>query len=295
VAATVGGLVVAGCGGGSDPASSVGDRARRATTVDAGSVLAASVEKASAARSYAIDGTVEVAGGELDGVITLRGAVDEATGTGELAMDLDVGDQRGTVEIRIVSGVLYLRMSGLDAGGVPTPRGDRWLVLDPTAIAEGFGADEAAGTSPGAFTGFVGDLLASLRGVADEVEDLGRDEVRGVPTTRYRADVDLARALDRAPADQREDLREALEQLGAGRVPYEVWIDDEGLPRRLRVTVDPSAFDLPSVEGLDGSAILTVDLYDFGRPVAVEAPPAEETVDFFSALLEGLGGRFQGD
>ena len=38
--------------------------------------------------------------------------------------------------------------------------------------------------------------------------------MRGVATTHYRATMDLADALEQAPADQREQLEAAFEQLG---------------------------------------------------------------------------------
>ena len=57
----------------------------------------------------------------------------------------------------------------------------------------------------------------------------------------------------------------------------DAWIDDEGLLRRIRIPFG----------GTDGP-VEVIDLYDFGVPVDIEAPPADEVIseDEFSKLLE---------
>jgi hypothetical protein len=62
--------------------------------------------------------------------------------------------------------------------------------------------------------------------------------------------------------------------LPEGEVPVEVWLDAGGMPRRLVAGVEP----LVGMSGGVGSATMTVELFDYGRPVEVVPPPEEETI-----------------
>jgi len=57
----------------------------------------------------------------------------------------------------------------------------------------------------------------------------------------------------------------------------EAWIDEQGLPRRVRIPF-----------GGETESGFVVDLFDFGAPVDVEAPPADEVVseDEFERLMD---------
>jgi hypothetical protein len=112
-----------------------------------------------------------------------------------------------------------------------------------------------------------------LRGVSDEVQTVGTETVRGVSTTHYHADVDLARAVHRAPTAQRAKVRKETAALGKhGTV--EVWLDAQNLLRRVAMTVDfPVAPGHP-----EGSATMRFDVFDYGVGVHVIVPPRNEVV-----------------
>jgi hypothetical protein len=97
-------------------------------------------------------------------------------------------------------------------------------------------------------------LLGTLIKASKRVETVGNEKIRGVSTTHYRAHL------------EEKELGE--------EVVVEVWIDGEGLVRRLSV-LDPL-----------GSTIF--DFFDFGVEVDIEAPPADETIseERFMTLLE---------
>lgn len=105
-------------------------------------------------------------------------------------------------------------------------------------------------------------FLEFLRGASeDEIDDAGTDEIRGVSTTHYEADLSLEKALEQAPNQDAVDEFEAKfgSDLGSlPSVPVDVWIDAEGLPRRIEL----------SVAGMSVSA----DFFDYGTDVDVEAP-----------------------
>ncbi len=170
------------------------------------------------------------------------------------------------------------------------PGDARWLKMDLDAIGRGSGIDVAAlsqlGQSDPAQT------LHYLRGVSGDVDELGTEEVRGVKTTRYRATIDLEKAAARAPEAVRARVKESIrlikEQLGNIKIPTQVWIDDDGLPRRIRTTY---AYGQPADKRSSPlTQTFTMELFDFGVPVDVEAPPPGKVTDL-AKLLGKAGTR----
>jgi hypothetical protein len=112
-------------------------------------------------------------------------------------------------------------------------------------------------------------LLKDLIKASSKVEKLGSEEIRGVATTHYRAHVDESKL----ESDGNADFPRAVD----------AWIDDQGLPRRVRVPY-----------GRDNDAVAAVvDLFDFGVPVDVEVPPASEVVsqERFDELMQEECGK----
>jgi hypothetical protein len=119
--------------------------------------------------------------------------------------------------------------------------------------------------------------------VSTGVAKIGSETIRGVETTHYKATLDLAKAVDRAnvPASLRDDLGKIVRRNGASlTIPADVWVDNDGLARRIQLKLDLAKLAGPD-GGMDVPALtMSMDLYDFGVPVHVEAPPPGETVPF---------------
>jgi len=111
------------------------------------------------------------------------------------------------------------------------------------------------------------------------IETVGTEELRGVETTHYYAIVDLLRYEKIAPPAEREKLRsllgEVVEQSGLGKIPVDVWVDELGLVRKL--TMAFSAMQPGTTEHATMS--MSFELYDYGKDVEIELPPAAEVVD----------------
>jgi hypothetical protein len=268
------------------------------------------------------DGTQVLTG--ATGVAALRAAPDAATDAGSARFEMTVAFDSPDGSFEIVSTGAYrgdqlamemdlgAALAGLgDLGDEPIPEGfdepmqivvdgttaylripmlqaltgtSGWLSATPEELA-------AAGGSLGV-TGGTGDpsqLLDTLRGVAGAVDEVGPDEVRGVATTRYRATVDLADAIERAPEVQREEMQAMLDQLGADvtSIPVDVWVDADGLARRLVMDFGDLA---AQVMGVDGSATLTLELFDYGEDVTIEIPDPSEVTPI-GGLLGAFGGQ----
>ena len=182
------------------------------------------------------------------GVMRSTGSIDYANSRGELVF---TGKSDSTPEARalFVGRDSYLgakvgeTMYWVKESGESTRAADRFL--------------------PGA-TGMRPDrLLKDLIKASDKVEKLGSDEIRGVTTTHYRAHLDKSKL----------GIDGKQSELGV----VEAWIDEQGLPRRVRVPY-----------GGENDAVAVADLFDFGVSVDVEAPPADDilTEEAFSKLMD---------
>lgn len=263
-----------------------GDEAVRLESgADAIALLQAAPEAVAEAGSARFEMTVSVDGGaegELSFLAT--GAFD--TAAQRLQLELDLGealaglDPEGMglpgldepMEVIVDGATTYVRIPFLSS----MTGTSGWL----SASAEDLGAS-ADQLGFGAGTTDPSQLLEALRGVADDVEAAGQEDVRGVPTTRYTATVDLDAAADVVPADQRERFEAELHALGdLGALPVEVWIDADGLVRRLVLDVSGVA---PQGQ-LPGKAQIAMELFDYGEPVEIDLPPADQVVPFTEAF-----------
>jgi hypothetical protein len=115
--------------------------------------------------------------------------------------------------------------------------------------------------------------LELLRDAARDVTPVGRAQLRGVATTRYAVTLDLDRYATTLGSDGRDMLRGF--QIG-GRLPAEAWVDAQGRLRRLHLRLGMT-FKEPTGGTTPRSVTdLTIDLFDFGVPVQVAPPPADQ-------------------
>jgi hypothetical protein len=109
--------------------------------------------------------------------------------------------------------------------------------------------------------------LDALFGASEDVVEIGPEDVRGVPATRCRLTVDLARAdaaLPRGVSVPSGPYR------SLSRLPAEVWLDADGLVRRISVSSEPAA-------AADAQIWSVVELWDYGLAVDI-APPGPDEV-----------------
>ncbi|HEX8743655.1 MAG TPA: hypothetical protein VF712_11020 [Thermoleophilaceae bacterium] len=233
-----------------------------------------------------IDGSYEVPGAGQALPMKGSGALDPQRRRGHLLFD-SAGALGGGGKIeQIFEGeVIYMRTpAAAQQLGAKKP----WLRVN---VKE---AGQALGIDPGRLGQLGGNdprqMIDQIRSVGGDVEKLGSEDVRGVATTKYRAEVDIRRYPDRLPPEQREQARVAVEKLvqqtGNDSYPMTLWIGGDDLVRRVRIEYD---FDLPGQEK-KGEFSMTMEFFDFGAPVDVAPPPARDVQD----LTELAGGAGQG-
>ena len=156
------------------------------------------------------------------------------------------------------------------------PAGKTWVKGDAKTLSSAdtgqlkqFGS--LAGTDPR-------DIFGMLKAVSGSIEAVGTDEIRGVETSHYRATIDTAKLEKLVPAAQRQSLGgldQSVQQSGLTEIPLEIWIDSEQRVRKLSIDVDAKQPGTP----MSMKASLVVELYDYGKALDLELPPADQVAD----------------
>ena len=205
------------------------------------------------------------------------GELDPKTRRGHLlfteAGPLALGGGKGIEQV-FEGDVIYMKMPQLaeQLGGKK-----QWIKVD---VKE---AGRALGVDPAQFGQLGGNdprkVLDQVRAVSGEVEEVGSEKVRGTDATHYTADVDLRKYPDRLPEKDREQARVAVERLidqtGSSTYPMDLWIDDDDLLRRVKIAYD---FQVPG-SGDKAKFAMTMEFFDFGAPIEVKPPPADQVMD----------------
>lgn len=284
-------LSLAGCGGG-DGGSSAVDGAP--ISFEALTSSASTSADAASAR-FVFDMSMSFPGADEPFAFTGEGAFDTTSGRATLAIDMSsfagllgglfsgVGGQGGLdlgnpddwkIEVVQDGLVMYMRFPAL---AEKMPSGTSWVKMDLRKMGSAQGLDleqlqQFTNSGPRV-------MLDYLQAVAGKIETVGKEELRGVDTTHYHATVDLLQYGKLAPPAQREQLGSLLgdlvKQSGLRELPMDVWIDELGLVRKLTMSYTATQ------PGMSGSASMsmTFELFDYGTDVAIELPPASETVD----------------
>ncbi len=181
-----------------------------------------------------------------EGTMTMQGMIDFATGDGILTMTTDTFLQEGDLTTLTVDGKTYMKTEP------PLDPERPWLVSEARA-------DESSvfGMQPQTDAN---SYLSEILNLVD-IEELGREEIYGVETTHYRGRVD-------------EDLFSDEPGQTGEMGPWDIWIGDDLLVRRMAMSVAFSSEEMGNIE-------MSFDMtyYDFGVKVDLEAPPADQIRD----------------
>ena len=153
------------------------------------------------------------------------------------------------------------------------PAGKAWLHIDlaKTGKQLGIGDPTQFGSSD------PNQSVQALRAVSSRVERVGTETVRGVPTTHYRAEVELRKLPAVTPPARRAEARQSVARLikliGTDSYPVEAWVDRHRLVRRMRLEMTMK------VQGRSITQDMTFEFFDFGPKHRIEPPPADQTFE----------------
>ncbi|MES5821541.1 hypothetical protein [Streptomyces sp. RG80] len=205
--------------------------------------------------------SMEMATGGTRVTIRGEGVYDYRRQLGELKVLLPQ-DPAGTSEHRPITellapGALFMKNRG---AGVPA---DKWVRVETASLADG-----------NLVTGGATDPFAAaelLRG-ARSATYVGETEVEGIAVRHYRGTADLTVAAKESSAGNRASLGAAAKGFATARVPFDVYLDEEGRIRKVRHRF---SFVNGQQEGTVAVASTTL-LSDFGVAVDVRLPDGDD-------------------
>ncbi|WP_405645673.1 hypothetical protein [Streptomyces sp. NBC_00019] len=228
---------------------------------DAVEVVRLAADRLVEARSSKARTSMEMATGGTRVTIRGEGIYDYRRRVGELKVLLPQ-DPAGTSEHRPITellapGALFMKNRG---AGVPS---DKWVRVETASLSDG-----------NLVTGGATDPFAAaelLRGTRSATY-VGETEVAGTEVRHYRGVADLAVAARDASAGNRSALGAAAKGFATARVPFDVYLDDDGRIRKVRHRF---SFVNGQQEGTVAVASTTL-LYDFGVAVDVRLPEDDD-------------------
>jgi hypothetical protein len=182
-------------------------------------------------------------------------------------MKVTVRGMEVPIETIITGNVLYMRSSVFAQLGLPANK--QWVKVDLGQLAQERGIDlsSLADTSP-----TPASALSYLRG-SGRVREVGKESVDGAETTHYKVVVDLVKAMSRSDSITQEALQRVIKASGLKTLPIDVWVDGTGFVRKVQYAQRAAGKDVK----------VTMNLHDYGKPVKVSPPPADEVIDFSQA------------
>jgi hypothetical protein len=218
----------------------------------------------------------------FDMAVTAQGRTIHMTGEGEFSSDplrahVDYSMQGlpgvaydMEMEVLLDGSTMYMRAPSLtDTMGLSTD----WVSMDLDELMPGFRDLAALGSGQNDPS----SSIQYLRGIED-AREVGRETVAGVETTHYRGTVDLEKAYERLPLDAGRELEAALDQVrsqfGNVSFPVDVWLDDEGLPRRMTMSMKtrPGA-------AVDLAMQMRIEIPEYGIEVRIHPPDDRNVTD----------------
>ncbi|MER5976689.1 hypothetical protein ABT142_09165 [Streptomyces sp. NPDC001857] len=230
----------------------------RALRQAADALVAAGSSKARTSMEMATGGTRVTIRGE--GVYDYR----RRLGRLEVVLPQDPAGSSGRRPITelLTPGALFMKNRG---AGVPA---DKWVRVDTATLHDG-----------NLVTGGATDPYAAaevLRGARDATY-VGRTRLAGVEVRHYRGTADLAAAAAVASGEGRNALGAAAKGFATARVPFDVYLDEQGRIRKVRHRFGFANGRQAGARGASGAVVAvasTTWLYDFGVPVDVRLPAA---------------------
>ncbi|MGH3949297.1 MAG: hypothetical protein ACRDSE_09265 [Pseudonocardiaceae bacterium] len=258
-------LTLGGCGdnGIGGTASPVFDNAQ--------SLVAEAKEKTTDAETSKFTFEMDVAGQKMTG----NGAGRYEAGNSAMSMTMDMGGQQ--TEMRFVGNTMYFKMPGGMPGMDPNKP---WVKI--TA-----GGDDPLSKMLGEMDQLIeqndpSKILEQI-GKAGTITESGETQLDGQDATHYKINLELAKMADQLPAGMTQDSLKQLEKSGVKSMPIELWLNSENLP--MQFVMDMTELTKAVSEQSGGAApagrsVMTMKYSDWGAPVDVAVPPADQVSDF---------------
>ncbi|MEV7566384.1 hypothetical protein [Streptomyces tanashiensis] len=285
---------VAGCQDGGDArtgakAGTEADAPKVQSLGEVTKVIQAAYEKTSAAKAAKVKMTMTMEGvGAESGTMEMTGV----QGWAPAAMDITVkgsmlsaGNPDGPEQMRMImlDDAMYMDMGAAQAAEMD---GKRWMKLDMKAAAEASGDKALQKQMTGGLDSMNQDPAQQLALLLDspDLKHIGAEKVNGMETQHYKGTLSFEQMLKANESSKllskadHDKLIANVKKTGLKGYDTEFWVTEDGYPARMDIGMTMAA----------GTMQVRADYTDYGTEIAVQAPPAKETVDLFD-MLKGLG------
>jgi len=274
-------LSLTGClGSAGDKAGEVGENIK----LSAAQVLGRTAQKTGQLDSFAADLSMEMTGAR-EGNVSATGQMryrlkpDLAYALTFDRMTVD-GQSMGGMEQILVNRTIYMKMPMLSRLGVNPSKPWFKMTLDELGRKSGLNVDEVLQQAQQMDPVQNTKMLTASK----DAREVGKETVNGVETTHYTGTYRMEDALAQLSPEQREIIRKGYEGSGMENMQFDLWVDDQQLPRKMIMRSQQTA---------GGALTMTITYRDFGKPVNIAEPPATEVTDL-AEMMKGMGGGLPG-
>lgn len=270
-------LVAAGCGGGG-----------RSSTMTPLELVSQATSKTTKATSAKVHMTIAETIGPIGPLeIGVDGVVDNSKHSGDMTIDMSSIAQiaggaagnanawKGEVVVDGSSLSHVVEYMKLPVFSTLLPSAKPWLKVDLSELGKVKGIDfgqllQSAGTQDPS------QALQALQAIAN-VKEVGKAQVDGVDTTEYSGTVDPQKVAALLPKSA--GLGQVFKQLGTKPIPVSAWIDGDGYIRKFE-----ESFSMTATNAGRMDMKLAATFSDFGTPVSITIPPADQTTDILQLI-----------
>ncbi|WP_051712913.1 hypothetical protein [Spirillospora albida] len=269
-------LTTAGCLG--DAGNKVNEAGEN-IQLTAAQVLGKAAEKTGSIDSFKAAFSMKMAGGAQQ--VTASGDMQYRLKP-ELAFSMKMdameaaGKSMGGMEQRLIGQTMYMKMPMLSqlGGGSAKP----WMKFSLEELSKQSGVNLTEMMQQSQQMDPVQNT--KMLTASKDVREVGKETIDGVQTTHYAGTYNMQDALAKLPAEQQEAARKSFAQSGMSSMTFDLWVDGQQLPRKMTMQSNKTA---------QGTMSMSMTYRDYGKPVEIVAPPADQVGDF-GAMMKNLGG-----
>lgn len=284
---------VTGCGGSGNGAATAGSGGSQIRTVPESAIVRAA-DVTSSEKGYAFSMRIlESLPNSVHFTVAGTGTYSAASHGGTTNLTFAGEGAHYSMQAVVLGPRVYVKLPTLITAKLPGHK--PWLELDYSKLPKGTflsslgSVSDTSETSPTMY-------LDYLKAETSDLRDLGRAPIAGVPTTHYRAVLNLKKAGTGLPASSHAAIQNMLKKLpgtisNESAIPVEVWVD--GSQRIRKMTMSMQLVPKGTSTTINASYVLAIN--DYGPQTTPTAPPADQTTDLIALLrsegkLSRLGG-----
>lgn len=188
-----------------------------------------------------------------------------------MAMPDTPGVPSGDIEMRMVDGDVYMKMPNA-TGGKP------WQKMSMDDVSGEAGMSSITENSDPT------KVLENLQAAGAEIKDSEKTDLDGQSVTHYTVEIDPGKMMESMGGQGMDPQASAMFQ-NMDPIPMDLYLNDENLPVHIEMEMDlgkmaeEAGADMSGAPSGDMTMKMVMTYSDWGTPVTVEAPAADEVTE----------------